>query len=261
MSWRKGYKRVPDFESELQPYPATRFFDQLSYIGDSNTGCFALETSEGLMLIDCLFPNQKSVDMIEKGIKDLGLDIHDLKCILITHGHGDHYGDAGYFKKKYGTKIYMSETDYEFGKVPSAIPFPPINFEVDGFLGDLDEFSLGDTKIKVVLTPGHTPGCLSFIIPVTDEGRKHYAGLWGGTGILPDTDKQAYINSCDHFTKVCDKYHVDCEIATHPFVDLGIERLELIRNIVDGVPNPFVIGEEGYRYYQKMFYDMCKSKM
>lgn len=36
---------------------------------------------------------------------------------------------------------------------------------------------------------------------------------------------------------------------------MGIKRLEIVRNITDGVPNPFVLGENGYRYYEKMFYD------
>lgn len=36
---------------------------------------------------------------------------------------------------------------------------------------------------------------------------------------------------------------------------MGINRLDIVRNITDGVPNPFVLGEEGYCYYEKMFYN------
>ena len=45
---------------------------------------------------------------------------------------------------------------------------------------------------------------------------------------------------------------MDVEISTHPFLDMGKNRLEIVRNITDWIPNPFVIGEAGYRYYQKM---------
>lgn len=40
-----------------------------------------------------------------------------------------------------------------------------------------------------------------------------------------------------------------------PPFDMGLQRLELVRNIVDGVPNPFILGTEGYRYYEQQFYD------
>ena len=45
---------------------------------------------------------------------------------------------------------------------------------------------------------------------------------------------------------------MDVEISTHPFLDMGKNRLEIVRNITDWIPNPFVIGEAGYRYYEKM---------
>lgn len=56
---------------------------------------------------------------------------------------------------------------------------PPITFEVDHFLEDGEELDFGDVKIRCVFTPGHSIGCFSFIIPVTDEGRPHKAALWG----------------------------------------------------------------------------------
>lgn len=54
---------------------------------------------------------------------------------------------------------------------------------------------------------------------------------------------------------------MDVEISTHPFLDMGKNRLEIVRNITDGVPNPFVIGEDGYRYYEKMFYNYALNKL
>lgn len=245
--------------------PTTRFFDQLSFIGNEWVGCFILETSEGLVMIDCMEPEDKYVDMIEQGIKDLGLNACDLKAILITHGHGDHYGKADYFREKYGAKLYMSKVDEDFARDPAS-PRPkhrvPLSFQMDGYLTDGDVFTCGEIKIAVVSTPGHTPGCLSYIIPVTDEGRPHNVALWGGTGIPRDQeDKEQYIQSSDYFTKVCDEMGVDAEIATHPFIDNTRERLAVCRNIVNGSPNPYVIGKEAAARYQKMFKDMCLAQM
>ena len=83
--------------------------------------------------------------------------------------------------------------------------------------------------------------------------------LWGGSGILPDSNISDYYHSLVKFSAVCDRYHVDGEIATHPCLDMGIERLNLIRNLVDGIPNPFVLGREGYQYYEQIFYNLVKQ--
>ena len=54
---------------------------------------------------------------------------------------------------------------------------------------------------------------------------------------------------------------VDGEISAHPNLDMGLLRLQMVRQIVDGVPNPFVLGEEGYYYYEQQFYQMAQRAM
>ena len=260
-SWRKSRKLKPDFDKKnIIPYPATKFFDQLSLIGDEIVGCFVLETKIGYVLIDCMNPDERCKEIIEQGFKDLGFDINNLYAILITHGHGDHFGNAEYFKEKYNAKIYMSKIDFEFAKnMPKHLPWKSITFDIDYFFNDREVLTFGDVEICTVFTPGHTEGCYSFIINVTDEGRHHRVALWGGSGILPDTNVDTYYNSLVKFSKICEEYKVDGEIATHPCLDLGLQRLDIVRNIIDGVPNPFVLGIEGYKYYEKQFYELVKE--
>jgi metallo-beta-lactamase class B len=252
----------PLFNKELEPYPATRFFDQLSFIGNPNVGCFVLETSGGIVMIDCMEPRDEYVAMIEKGFVDLGLQISDLKAILITHGHGDHYGKANHFRDKYGCKIYMSKIDYEYALKDYKSPVGVLPFEIEDFLDDMEGLILGDMEITCVLTPGHTPGGLSFIFPVTDEGVRHVAGIWGGTAIPRDSDFiPKYLESIRRFSEICGEKGCDVEICSHPFVNNGIERLDIIRNITDGVHNPFVVGEDGFQYSMKALENMCLSSM
>lgn len=256
-SWRKEKTLKPDFDKQDIPeFPATRFFDQLSFIGNEIVGCFVLETEKGIVLIDCMNPDEDSKMAIEKGFQDLDLDINNLEAIIISHGHGDHFGNAGYFKEKYGAKIYMSEIDYEFAShIPSDLPWESVTFDVDHYLVDGETLDFG--SIHCVFTPGHSTGCFSFVIPVTDEGRQHQIALWGGSGILPNSNVDDYLSSWHKFSKCCHELHVDGEISTHPCLDMGLERLTIVRNIVNGVPNPFVLGEEGYQYYEKQFYDLA----
>lgn len=258
-TWRRPKTCKPDFgNADPKICPPTWFFDNMAFIGDEVVGCFLLKTEEGLVLLDCMNPDERSRKIVESGIEQLGGSAENLKAILISHGHGDHFGNAEYFQKKFGTEIYMSETDYEYARnMPKEMPWKPVGFHADHFYEDGDFLTFGSLRIQTVFTPGHTEGCYSFIIPVTDEGRPHTMALWGGSGIMPDTDRNVYHQSLIKFTKVCRRMHVDGAISTHPCLDMGIARYEMARNITDGVPNPFVMGEDGYSYYEGQFYDLC----
>ena len=261
-NWRMKKPHKPMFGIEMAAVPATRFFDQLSFIGTPNVGCFVLETSAGLIMLDCMEPLEEHRDFIVRGYQELGLDLKDLKAIVITHGHGDHYGMANWFREQYDCKIYMSKTDFEFAKTDLRNPAGVLTWEIYDFLDGGDDFTLGDTTIHCVKTPGHTPGGLSFIFPVTDEGRPHMVAMWGGTGIpWKMRDKVEYLKSTLKFAQKTEEYGCDAEISTHPFIDKGTERLEIVRNICDGVPNPFVLGRENYKYYESLFTQMCVEAM
>lgn len=251
--WRPVTFSVPKLTKEDReiPYPATKFFDQLAFIGTPAVCCFLLETSAGLVLLDCMNPGQHYIDIIEQGIKDLGHFPEELNAIMITHGHGDHWGEAGYFKKKYGCKVYMNEIDYDFAThVPEQFPWKSLDYTMDGYLRDMEHYTFGNTVITVVHTPGHTPGSMSFLVPVTDEGRPHMLSIWGGAGVqAPSANVTEYLESVEKYKSVCRDFHVDCSVQTHPFIDNGILKLEIVRNIVRGVPNPFIIGEDGNEYF------------
>ena len=47
---------------------------------------------------------------------------------------------------------------------------------------DGEKLTLGGETLTLYITPGHTPGTVSVLIPVKDRGQPHVAALWGGTG-------------------------------------------------------------------------------
>ena len=68
---------------------------------------YLVETRSGCILIDSGVAG--SVTMIEKAILESGHDPGEIKAVFLTHAHPDHIGTAGYFREKYGSRIYASE--------------------------------------------------------------------------------------------------------------------------------------------------------
>ena len=84
------------------------------------------------------------------------------KMILLTHGHFDHVGAVREVKNKYEIPFYISKEDEDMRKVDTRL-FGDIP-EVDGYLKDGDKLTFGNGKeIKVITTPGHTPGGICFL--------------------------------------------------------------------------------------------------
>ena len=119
----------------------------------------------------------------------LGLDPHDIKYIVITHEHGDHYGGARYLQKTYGAKVVasaiawqgMADTFASHNGLGSRLPIPDKDIVMD----DGRTLTLGNTTVTFYITPGHTKGVLSAIFPVTDNGGRHVVGYFGGNGRRP----------------------------------------------------------------------------
>ena len=164
-----------------------RIADGLYYVGDRMVCVHLLETTEGLILIDAGFPC--ATHLLVDAIWRLGFDPKDVRWILLTHGHFDHYGAANEFRRLYGTKTALSAVDaaalrefpargHGFAAHTEYIEEPVIDRE----LADGEVFSFGGREIRCVLTPGHTMGVMTFFFDVTDNGNTYLAGLFGGAG-------------------------------------------------------------------------------
>lgn len=91
------------------------------------------------------------------------------QMILLTHGHADHIGAVQELKDKYNIPVYIHESDAEFIKKPEInhsynLFRKTISIDYDGLLSDGQIIELGELKIKVIHTPGHTPGGVCFKI-------------------------------------------------------------------------------------------------
>ena len=242
-----------------------KIFDNLAIVGTPGTSAVVIETSDGLILLDALWPGDIYANMIEYEMRLLGYDPADIKILLISHGHPDHSGCGRHFVEKYGAIPYMGEVDYYFNQEFCAKANNPnwvFDFTVEHFIDDGDTVALGDTSIKVFSTPGHTPGGLSFIVPVYDQGHPHTAALWGGSAPPGDRDAcEQYLKSLDYWRKVCIENNVDAEFTTHPILNNGIARMEVVRQRINQVPNPFVIGIDAYIQFTGLFEEMVTDAL
>ena len=71
----------------------------------------------------------------------------------------------------------MSAADYDLLDQQN----PPWKPKRDMVVTDGMKLTLGDTTLTLYLTPGHTDGTISTIIPLRDGNQRHVAAAWGGT--------------------------------------------------------------------------------
>ncbi|WP_051621189.1 MBL fold metallo-hydrolase [Leeuwenhoekiella sp. MAR_2009_132] len=253
----QGMRNSDLFSTEiLKP---TQLFDNVYYIGYVGVGVFLINTTDGLILIDSMWNQNDAETVIVPGIKELGFDPAQVKKILITHEHSDHYGGARFFEKNYGSEVLMSKTAWEglhsndaevltdpFGNLSSELEVPKQYTEVKNG----ENISLGDKSITVYLTPGHAPGGLSLLFSVEEQGEKHTVALWGGTG-LPKTleANQNYLNSLNMFQDAANKAQADVNLSNHPFTIGLVQDMETLRSNATGDTNPLIKGNENLNQY------------
>ena len=120
----------------------------------------------------------------------------------------------------------------------------------DGTIRDGDTLALGDTTVRFYLTPGHTPGTLSAILPLREGAATHVGAYWGGTGFTAGrADFPAYFESLARFGRIAAEAGADVALSNHPSNDMTLARLPRLIGRAAGIPNPLVLGRDGYRRF------------
>lgn len=122
---------------------------QDSSFGENAYLIFDASNREGV-IVD---PGSRSSEL-ENFVEEENIRIH---AVLNTHGHVDHIGANGYYRKKYGVKVYAHRHDAPF-YAKSAAENKPTDF-----LETEKSISFGAIELKVLHTPGHSPGSVCFL--------------------------------------------------------------------------------------------------
>lgn len=247
MTPEEGDRYIAGEIARTPPAPAAAF-DNLYFIGGAWSSAWALRTSEGIILIDALNNTLEAAALIEGGLRRLGLDPAQIRHVIVTHGHGDHYGGAKYLAEKYKARVVMSETDWTM--LATRLEFASRHWDApparDIAVKAGDTLTLGDTTMVFQSIPGHTWGTLAPVFPVRSGGTTHRAILWGGTSFnfgkdLPRMD--AYVDSAERMGALARKEGIDVMLSNHPSFDGTVAKLAAKQAAGAGGPNPFVIGQ------------------
>jgi metallo-beta-lactamase class B len=221
-----------------------KVFDNLYFVGQSEYSAWAVSTSAGIILFDTLF-DYSVEDEVVGGLKKLALDPAMIRYAVVTHPHPDHHGGAKFLQDRFRTRVLMSASDWDvLDRVTGTKPAR------DMFATEGQELTLGDTTVTLHITPGHTPGTLSALIPVRENGARHLAALWGGTGLNADRASLfAYIRSTQRFDDIVQKAGADIILSNHTDWDGSKINLPQLAKREPDSPNPYVVGTPAVRRY------------
>jgi metallo-beta-lactamase class B len=244
----------PDWTTNHPPF---RIADNLYYVGSKDLASYLITTPQGDILINSNIAS--SPPQIRKNVEALGFHFSDIKILLISHAHSDHDAGSAEIKRLTGAKYEVMDADvpvvesggrkdFFYGNSKSDLYAPA---KVDRTLHDGDEVRLGNTVLVAHLTPGHSKGCTTWTMKVTDAGKVYNVVIIGSTSINPGyrlTGDPRYPQMSQDFARTFRVLHsLPCDIF------LGAHgqyygMLDKYARMKAGSANPF-IDPQGYKSY------------
>jgi metallo-beta-lactamase class B len=230
-----------------------KVFDNLYFVGTKIHSSWALTTSEGIILIDTLY-DYASEEAIVGGLKKLGLDPAAVKYVIVTHAHGDHVGGAKLMQDRFGSRIVMGGPDWD--EIEKSVNrFPDGKPKRDIVAADGQKVTLGDASVTLVLTPGHTPGTLSMLFQVRDNGVPLMVAYSGGTAFNFPNDVahfDTYINSQRKMAAQAAAANATILMSNHSEFDNAVTKIKTLAGRKPGEPHPFDLGRDAVARYFKV---------
>lgn len=239
-------------------FPPVKILGNLYFVGTQPASTHVVDTGEGLILFDTGY--FESLYEVIDNMYRLGLNPHEIKYIFLTHGHIDHLGGARALRAMTGAKIALGKEDREYANGTLDLTYAKElgmtyneAFEPDILLSDGDVIPLGNTRVRAVATPGHTPGARSYFFNVRDGECEYIAGLHGGMGIntlsrefldayaLPYSLREDFVRSMRRLNEE----HVDIFLGNHMQHNDTVGKAERVRG---GEKLAFVKPDEWQRY-------------
>ncbi len=257
-----------------EPFPPFRIAGNLYYVGSKGLANYLITTPEGNILINSDL--EANVPMIQASIEKLGFNFKDTKILLISHAHWDHDAGSATVKEMTGAAYMVMDadvpvvesggkSDFQYGGVSASLYQPT---KVDRVLHDGDEVKLGGTVLVAHLTPGHTKGCTTWTMKVTEGGKTYNVVIVGSPNVNPGyrlVNNAAYPQIAEDYERmwrVLKSLPCDIFLGAHGNYFGLVEKYPLLK---PGGRNPF-IDPDGYKKYiaqkERDFHDeLAKQKL
>jgi len=179
---------------DKEPFPPFRVAGNLYSVGTRGLASYLVVTPKGSILINSTY--EENVPLIRASVEKLGFRFGDIKILLISQAHSDHVAGSALVKRMTGARYMVMDadvsavesggaSDFQYGNDPAQRYEPA---KVDRVLHDGDEVELGGTALVARLTPGHTKGCTTWTMKVTEGGKSRDVVIVGGPWVNPGYD-------------------------------------------------------------------------
>lgn len=169
----------PDTDSE--PQAPFKIMGNVYYVGANNIASILVATPRGHILLDT--GTQKMAAVVFPNMVKLGFKPADIKVMLISHAHYDHMETMETIRRITGATVAALEAE-----VPALVSGHDLSsnetwgqepIQVGRVLKSGEDIQLGGSTVKVIWTPGHTPGAAAYFINTQEDGRT-YQIVYGG---------------------------------------------------------------------------------
>jgi len=217
--------------SAAEPF---RVISNIFSVGASDSTVFVIATPKGLVLLNTGADGEEK--RIRANIKKLGLDLFDVKIILISQADPAHVGNLTAFRRETGARLMVSEAD------APLLPLPQEKFPtklIDQTIADNDHVTIGGLTFTAHLTPGATRGCTTWTTTVRwslkpfdvvfacdptipmgtkldDKARDEYRHTYE---VLRAIQPDVFLASRGTFFNLDGKFAKRAEKAPNPFID------------------------------------------
>jgi metallo-beta-lactamase class B len=251
---RGGAPRTPAKETWYAE-PA-KVADNLYFIGTKIHSSWAIVGSQGIIVIEALFDYAANNEILG-GLKKLGLEKNKVKYVILSHAHADHDGGAKLLQDEIpGVHLIYGAEDWE--AVDKSTNHQGGKPKHDMIGQDGMKVSVGDASVQIVTMPGHTPGTLSYVFEVRDNGKPLRVAYVGGTAFSFNADAafyNGYLASSKKMAKAAADFGAAALMSNHSEFDDAYFKAHASANRQPGEANPFDVGTDGVARYFNVVQD------
>ena len=144
----------------MEPADTGEIIDGIYSLKDNSQNMYVIEGTDGYIAVD----SAMNPSIIKRELGKLQIPADKVKAVLLTHTDGDHTGSIGLFEK---AKVYISDAEEQMINGKTIRTMFVLKNKLDhqyDLLKDEQTIELAGLKVRCVLTPGHTPGSMAYIV-------------------------------------------------------------------------------------------------